>query len=114
MKLFTYKVGIIKEEEKEVTLPMTGIIEIEIPTYKERLSLIKDLGFSSADEGEEGLEKAKNLIEIVEKRVRKVEIKLKNGEEIKSLEDLGYYKEGTLVINDIGRLIISGFELGKL
>jgi hypothetical protein len=113
MKTFIYKVGIIKDESGETKLPMTGTVEVEIPTYKERLNLIQELGFNSGESEDKNLDRAKNMIKEVEKRIKSISIKLDNGEEVNSLEDLGYYKEGSLVINHIGKMIISGFEVGK-
>lgn len=114
MKVFKYKVGTIQDcNDKEVKLPMSGEIELEVPTYKERLTLIKTLGFTES-ELDKSFDKCMGLVDIVEKRIKSVNIKLDTGEEIKTLEDLGYYREGAEIINDLGRLIISGFGVGKL
>jgi hypothetical protein len=116
MKIFKYNVGtIVDNDGKETKIAMSGVIEIEVPTYKERLTLIKTLGFNDETKKDKSFDSCLELVDIVEKRVKSVNVSIeKSADKITNLEDLGYYKEGAEIINDIGRLIISGFGVGKL
>jgi hypothetical protein len=110
VKTFEYRPETIKVEGADVPSPFDGVIKIEIPTYKERMALIRSWGLTT--KGTEDIDKGIKLNENVEKFVLSVDLKIKaTGEEIKSLEDLGYYKEGSFVINELGSLILGGFSL---
>lgn len=93
------------------------MITLKVPQYRERLKLLKECNFQVSNEGElnagqgqfDSLEK---LVEITEKHIEKVDLKFED-QEIKSIEELGYYTEGTELLNEVGGLILNGFTLGK-
>ena len=54
------------------------------------------------------------MVEIAEKQIKTVDLKIKDtGEEIKSIEDLGYSQEGTEALNQVAGQILRGVKLGK-
>lgn len=83
-----------------------GVIKIEIPTYRERLSLLGEMETKTKDNE---LARGMLALDLVEKRTKSVLITCKKLKlEITSLEDLGYYKEGAELINELGRIMVSG------
>lgn len=107
MKLFEY----IPKKHFE------GSIVLKVPQYKERLKLLKECNFKLSKDGEvannnEQFDSIEKLTDITEKHIEKVNL-THNGQEIKSVEDLGYYAEGVELINEVGGLILNGFSLGK-
>ena len=107
MKLFEYK------PKKH----FEGMITIKVPQYKERIKLLKECNFKLGKEGDlesgEGqFDSIEKMIEVTEKHIEKVAL-VHGGEEINSVEDLGYYAEGTELLNEVGGLILNGFTLGK-
>ena len=86
-----------------------GKIELEIPTYKERLALVKEVGIMDEKTAMDNLDK---MFEVVEKRVKKVEIEL-DTQKINSLDELSYYQQGALIINELGQILIQGIPLGE-
>ena len=107
MKVFKYEMPKTLEDAdgNDIDNPFEGEIEIEIPTYKERLNLVKDSGF---DTEKPGIEDGLKMLELVEKRVRSVNCCIED-QPVTSLDDIGYYQVGSLVINAIGRYIMGGF-----
>lgn len=111
MKLYKYEPKTIKTiEGEEVDSPFTGFVEIQVPTYKERIELLKSLNLSSKSEND--IEQGLQMINLVEKHVVKVDLK-SGGDKFVSLDDLGYCKEGTELINSIGTIIVQGIPLGN-
>lgn len=95
----------------------TGVIVLKVPQYKERIKLLKECNFKLGAEGEvtnnnEQFDSIEKLAEITEKHIERVDLKM-NDQEIKSIEDLGYYAEGVELINEVGGLVLNGFTLGK-
>jgi len=88
----------------------TGKVEVEIPNYKERISIMQEMGIK--DEASVGLETGSKVIELVEKQVKSVD--LSYGDEVfKDLDSLGYSREGMDVINQLGNVIMGGIPLGN-
>lgn len=111
MKLYKYAPEKIKTvDDLEVNNPFKGYVEIQIPTYKERLDIVKGLDFD--DKKQNGADAGKKVIDLVIKHVKSVS--LQYGEEkITDLDELSYYKEGTELINGISAIIIQGIPLGN-
>ena len=107
MKLFEY----VPKKDFE------GSIVLKVPQYKERLKLLKECNFKLGANGDiinndSQFDSIEKLAEITEKHIEKVNLTC-NGNEIKSVEDLGYYAEGVELLNEVGGLILNGFSLGK-
>lgn len=110
-KTYDYKPGKIMGVDGELyDSPFSGTVKVEIPTYKERLAIIKEMGVDKAEDA--GIDSALGLINLVEKRVVSVNLKI-GKESITSLDELSYYKEGSDIINDLGKVMISGISLGN-
>ena len=110
MKIFEIDITTLKNDEGQpLTDSMEGTVQMEIPTYKERLSLIKAHGIMNEKIDE--IERADKMLDLVEKHIKAVSIRLKSGEEINSITDLGYFQEGTNLTNRLGRLLIGGVSL---
>jgi len=110
MKAYEYKPGTIKSlEGEEVQSPFKGSVEIQVPTYKERLEILKGLDIKK---DEIDISQGHKMIALVEKHVSKVDLKA-GKESYKSVEDLGYCREGTELINHIGSIVVSGIPLGN-
>jgi len=109
VKSYVYKPEDHKDDDGNQIAPFKGSIEVEMMMYRERLDLAKSFGV--LDE-KEALQKTDIMIGLVEKRVKKVDLKF--GEtQISDLGELGYYEEGAAVINDIGCLLMRGIPLGN-
>lgn len=107
MKVFRYDLPEKLKDHEGVELdnPFSGYLELEIPTYKERLQLVKEMNFDTdKPEIEDGLK----MLDLVEKRVRTVKAKFKD-EPVTDLDTIGYYKEGAIIINTLGQHILGGF-----
>jgi len=97
-----------------------GVIKIKLPSYKERLELIKSLKLGVDSSGDvnshsERFDSAIELLTIVESHVISVDlVQLSDESVINSLDDLGYSQEGSQVINDLGNMLVGGVKLGKV
>lgn len=111
MKLYTHKI----ESTEENKSPFSGSIDIEIPTYVERISLCQTLGISGRDEDTTAaLKTAERAYKLVADRVKKVDITVTETKQvINNLSDLSYYKEGADLIGTLSRFVINGIPLGK-
>ena len=98
------------ESGKEMASGFDGTIKVKIPNYRERIQMVQDMGF---DDEKIGLEAGSKMIELVEKQVESVELTHDSGEVITSLDDLSYSREGSLLINEIGKTIMGGIPLGN-
>jgi len=110
LKIYKYAPHDLEDAEgNPVSIPFKGEIEVEMMTYQERLGTAKAIGLVDDDNA---LDKSDEIIALVAKRVKSVDVKA-GDIEIKSLDELGYYKEGSDIINDIGRLVMQGIPLGN-
>lgn len=95
----------------------TGEIKLRVPKYKERIRLLKECNLSVDENGEMGkgaaqFDSVEKIIDVTESHV--ISVSLRYGEqEIYEVEELGYYQEGVELLNEVGNLILSGFQLGK-
>ena len=112
MKVYKYvpKMLTNSETKGEYKSPFVGYVEIEIPTYKERLELIKGMKLSDKVD-EANLDSATEILDIVEKRIKKVALKAKNGEKVECLEDVLYYQDGQSLLLEIGKIVMQGIPL---
>jgi len=113
------KDGVKQKVKKEN--PFTGTMKIKIPKYKERMKLLRDLnvGFDKDGEvetskGTQGVDSAIRMIELAEEHLVSLDLTHKpTKESIKSLDDLEYCEEGTIIINQIGQAVLTGAKLGN-
>ena len=110
-RIVEYKPGMIMIGEDEVESGFEGSVEIEMPTYPERIKLIKEHGLHKVSD-DNAIDQAEKMLDIVAKRVKSVTLFF-GGEAIDNLDELGMSAEGAAVINDIGKTLISGYRLGK-
>lgn len=100
-----------------------GCIELKAMTYPERLRFPKDLGIENlvGDEGEQkqNVSKMLNQIEVLAKAsekilplITKVELKYKDGTELKTADDLYAFAEASSIVTGICTKFIMGF-VGK-
>lgn len=94
----------------------TGSIVIDVPSYKEKLAILKEVGIKVS---KDGVDNGSDPMELVEKLYAKMEglvksVDLKYGEvEFKCLDDLGYYAESQAVIQELQAVLTGGMALGK-
>lgn len=104
-----------KGVEKEVDNPFSGHVVIDVPTYKERISLVKAMEFKANEKGElvenDSFSKAEFLVGLAEKHLKKIDVKNKEGVKFTSFEDLNYEKDGADLINRIGAMVLEGVKL---
>ena len=88
-----------------------GIVKVDLPTYKERIDLVKQIGTDITEAN--AINKAGDILKLVEKHVVSVDLTHANGAKFKSLDDLGYYKEGSEIVNELGMVVLNGIPLGN-
>src|SRR4030042_4318261 len=98
MKVFKYNID---------TESFEGFAEIEVPNYQERISILKTMNFDIKTSGEidtkTAIDRIADIERLVSKHVKVIYVKSKQDDsEIRSIEDLGYYSEGSKLINTIG------------
>lgn len=101
-----------KEYVRKVTDgPIQGQVVLKILPYLERKEKAKEI---SDEAKENGLAYVRLLHETLEKHLVSIDLKaVVTGEEIKTLEDLGYFKEGADLIEMLGTELILGPSLGN-
>ena len=95
-----------------------GKIILNALKYAERMNLIKDVNFkvkeNSVELNTDQIDSIVKIIEVAEKHVVSVDlIRLSDQVEFKCFDDLSYDKDGSLLINELGNVILSGVKLGK-
>jgi len=92
----------------------SGSVTLKVPTYKDRLKMAQQLGISKdlMNDPDKQMALADTLFSKVEEHVSKVDLKW-GDEEFKSLEELGYFEEGTEVVNELAACLCQGISLGK-
>lgn len=94
----------------------SGTVTVKIPHAKEKAGFLKKLKYTLDENGQvvpnkDLSEMLIGMIEITEEMILKCDIK--KGEELISKEDLFYIDDLSLVIQEIGQLIVSGFKPSK-
>lgn len=84
-----------------------GHVEMVVRPYVERLKMAQKL--SKGDETD-----AAEVIGLVDSHVKSVELEfVETKEKFDCLEDVSFYAEGALLINDLARIVTEGPKLGK-
>lgn len=106
---------------KEITyVPKTegfsGEILLNVPSYKERMALLKGLGVKMGPDGatsmDDQLEMAEKMLAKFSTLVLKVDLKYED-QVFTDIEELSYYKEGQDVIQELQGVLTNGLTLGK-
>lgn len=122
MKFFDFVPPANKDiDGKEKESSFKGSIKVRIPTYPERLRLIKEMNFKFNEQGKldaqaDLIELSLRFSEIAEKYTENVDLyRMIKGQklEYKSLEELGYDSEGVPLITEVGKMVINGIQLGE-
>jgi hypothetical protein len=105
-------------EDKDLTTHLTGIIVVEVPGYEESAELAMMIAAQPGKDGEikdlTSSDMAKKVLEACDKYVKKVDVKDAKGKyTFTKLRDLGCFREGRALINDIFETLVAGFKLGN-
>lgn len=118
MKEFKYEPQPLKTDKgTEVPNPFKGHILIQVPKYKERMKLIKELNMNLDAKGEialssDNFETASKMYDIADKYVKSLSVK-RGKEEFNSIEELEYDQEGSNLILEAANVVLSGIRMGK-
>lgn len=88
-----------------------------MPNHLERLKLLQEINFKPSETGSieansDSLKKTEIILDATQKHVK--EVSLKYGKEVfKNLDDLSYTQEGSLIISELGNVVLLGFKLGE-
>lgn len=107
---------ILKAEDLEVK-GFEGEVTLSLPSYKERMKVLKSLNFNLDSKGEVSkntdiVGAAEKIFDIAAKYCKDVNLVYEETE-LSSIDDLSYFQEGSEVIQHIGNIIINGVSLGK-
>lgn len=96
----------------------TGTIKLRLLKFKERMTTIKTLNLSQKNGevviSDDDIDRFEKLADIVKKNIHEMNLKhKKSGEVFKSMDDLEYYAEFALIVNDLGAKLLSGVQLGN-
>lgn len=109
MKVFDYQ---LKNKD------FKGVLKVELPSYQERINLLKEMNIKNdIKEGNttELLDRAGEVEKLVSKHVKEIKLTFTPTKyKIDSIEDLGYFKEGCELINELSESILSGVQLGNV
>lgn len=102
------------------TAGFTGTMTINVPTYSEKLGLMKELGLNFTKEGEINLAEVeeRGYLSMMEIALSKVngyikDAKLKFGDKEINKDDLEYYEECMPLIMEVFMFLVKGLSLGK-
>jgi hypothetical protein len=90
-----------------------GFAEINIPSFVERMKIVKDSEIKDGVKLEE-IEKVVYLVDMTKKQTSKIELKHDSGLDIKKIDELELYQEGLGIIYKISGTILNGISLGNL
>jgi len=99
--------------------PFKGKVVINVPNFRQRIELIKSMGFKTGSDGtmvpgDDPYESIFKMQEISAKHIISMEVIHKDSsQEFNSLEELEYYEEGITLISLVGKIILNGPKLGK-
>lgn len=105
--------------KKDIQLEdIKGVIEIELPKYKDRMAIIKSMNINFGKDGElkfeaNQLDIIEKMSDIVNERIKKVSLETIDGDKIESLGDLEYYSVYSEIINELINIVFNGAKLGK-
>jgi len=92
-----------------------GEIEISLLPWKERMSKAKEIVYKIVDGNyvdRHEIEQGEATIDLAISRVASVNLKATDIE-IKSIDELMFYREGSIIVNEISRIVLNGLSLGK-
>lgn len=93
-----------------------GTIKVRVPSYKERVGLMKELNIKFNSNGSLDLSEGVDLFGLLADKIEQfvVAVDLKCGKHnFSSIEDLSYYAEGSEVVNELIAVLMNGMSLGK-
>lgn len=88
-----------------------GEILIKVPSFSERLKIAKEAGIKSGEEPD--LDKIADMYDSMGKYVLKVDCKV-DGEKVTSLDELGMYQEGVVILTEAISILAGGIPSPKL
>jgi hypothetical protein len=96
---------------------LTGTIEIEVPKFKERMKILKDMNISVGDdatvESSKLLDQTEMIIDLVSSKIKKVNLSVK-GHKFNSVDDLEYYEFFQGIMSELSQVLMKGISLGNL
>lgn len=91
-----------------------GSAKIKVPSYKDRIKMAQEMGIGTIANADAGVQLDFMLSAVDRFSDHVSEINLQFGKEkFSSLEDLGYTKEGSELIMEMGLVLIQGIGLGN-
>lgn len=103
----TFKIDVSKLDMEQRENLFTGSVDVELENVRDRLKTVKSL-----DVGDDNIDNADKLLELAAQRIKSVDVKFNGDTSFDSLDDLGFYEEGTALIGAIGRAIVQGIPMG--
>jgi hypothetical protein len=109
-----------KDSEVEALHVFDGFVEIQIPSYKERVELIKKFRTTMGGEEititeEQAIDELDKIIDIAQDKIRAVQLIAKDGAyQFNDLKSLESFNEYPMLIGAIGKIILQGISLGNL
>lgn len=98
-----------------------GHIMVEVPSYNEQVKLLIDLNTEMSPDGKiepsnpvEDLKKVEKQNDLIKSHIKSVDIvHSKSKKKFGSFDELTFYREGKLFLNDIVGIILNGPSLGN-
>lgn len=94
-----------------------GIVKVTIPKYVERMNLLKEINLKTLQNGEvqissDQIDMMIKIKEVVQSKIVSVDLEI-NKKKITNFDDLEYYSEFNLILNDLSSAIFNGIKLGN-
>jgi len=87
----------------------TGTVMLEMMNYQERLKKMQEMNL---DDEKDAIKSAEAITALVSQSVKRIDVK--HGDtKFTDLEELGYFDEGTKLINELSVVLIKGIPLGN-
>jgi len=109
-----------KDSDIEALHVFDGFIEVEIPSYKERIKLIKQFKTTVGSDQititeDQAIDELDKIIELASAKVKAVNLMVEKGSyQFSRLEDLESFAEYPILIGAIGKILLQGISLGNL
>jgi hypothetical protein len=107
------------EEKKMVDSPFKGEITLKLPGHIERIRVAKEISYRLNDKTGEMVKRdeydsAQALMEAVSKQVVAVNVsRIDDSYTFDSIDALGFDEDSSLVLNELGKMLMRGVRLGK-
>ena len=109
MRQITFEPKQLEIRGEQVDNPFMGYLKLNVPTYLERIDLIRKMDLS-----EGGLGQAEKTIKLVYDCCKEVKLEfIESAEIFNDLDNLSCTEEGTALINAAGRSLLLGYQLGN-